>query len=645
MSSLLARRRRLRVACVVAVFGFASIAQAATATHGRLAPTRRAHARAATTASRASSVPDPVLLGDQNVESTRGGGNGTSEAFGWIASVSGTATDITVYLESTDGARVGLYADDGSSRPGLRLDRATVYSNNAGWVRISLAGGAKVVSGQRYWIAIAARNRTASIVYLDGGNHGPGFDYGGSGLSNPYSIRGHYAADPVSAYVDGIADSGGATLPPVNTGRPTVSGTAQQGGVLTGSPGTWTNSPTSFAYQWRRCDPSGANCSELGGATSSSYTMQASDVGSTLQLQVTASNSGGSASGTSLPTAVVAGPTGTGGSQTLHCFHSPGACGFPDPAYGNVGVPAGTTLTPSGPITVSTPGAIISGLDISTDSAPGIRIQADNVTVKNTRITLAGGGCGTQSTCGSALIRIDGQNDTISHVELATASGITSEFAIHNASGDAVAIDHVYSHGPDSLLEDWANHATVSDSYSRISLRIANDHLENVYCSGGQTLTLNHNTLEDQAGQVASAVFCNTSLNGSLGAPCTAHLTLTNNLLVGGGYALYECGNASNSDSGSGASLVFTGNDLARCTSPPVIQNGDGGWSCNGSTVTAAGYDATLPGASGDANGFFPWGGHYGVESYTYCGSANTTWSGNYWDDNGGAVACSLHGT
>src|SRR4029079_2785868 len=44
---------------------------------------------------------------------------------------------------------------------------------------------------------------------------------------------------------------------------------------------------------------------------------------------------------------------------------SPGSCGHPDPAAGNVGVPAGTTLTPSGSINVTTAGTVIDGKDVT----------------------------------------------------------------------------------------------------------------------------------------------------------------------------------------------------------------------------------------------------------------------------------------
>jgi len=92
---------------------------------------------------------------------------------------------------------------------------------------------------------------------------------------------------------------------PTNTALPTISGAAAAGQTLSASTGTWTGNPTSFAYQWQRCDPSGASCADIAGASTSTYTVAAGDAGSTLRVAVTATNSAGSATAVSPPTAAV----------------------------------------------------------------------------------------------------------------------------------------------------------------------------------------------------------------------------------------------------------------------------------------------------------------------------------------------------
>ena len=94
---------------------------------------------------------------------------------------------------------------------------------------------------------------------------------------------------------------------PSNTRLPSISGKAQDGQLLTAHNGSWTGSPTSFAYQWQSCGRAGANCVAIAGATSKQYTVSTNDVGHTLRVAVTAANPDGSGSATSRQTGVVSG--------------------------------------------------------------------------------------------------------------------------------------------------------------------------------------------------------------------------------------------------------------------------------------------------------------------------------------------------
>ncbi|MCW3031279.1 MAG: conserved secreted protein, partial [Solirubrobacterales bacterium] len=99
---------------------------------------------------------------------------------------------------------------------------------------------------------------------------------------------------------------------PVNTAVPTITGTAQQGQTLTEHHGAWTNEPTGYAYRWLQCDSSGNNCKEISSAAGQTYVARAEDVGHTIRVQETASNSfGPSSAASSSATAAVTPPAPT----------------------------------------------------------------------------------------------------------------------------------------------------------------------------------------------------------------------------------------------------------------------------------------------------------------------------------------------
>jgi len=102
-----------------------------------------------------------------------------------------------------------------------------------------------------------------------------------------------------------VIAAGASAAAPQNTAAPTVNGNAKEGSTLTAADGTWSNSPTSFSYQWQRCASDGTGCGDLAAGTSKTYVLVAGDVGRTVRVVVTASNADGKASATSAATDVV----------------------------------------------------------------------------------------------------------------------------------------------------------------------------------------------------------------------------------------------------------------------------------------------------------------------------------------------------
>lgn len=133
---------------------------------------------------------------------------------------------------------------------------------------------------------------------------------------------------------------GGAATTPINTVAPAISGTTTQGSTVTCSQGTWLNTPTSYAYQWKR------NGVTIAGATSSSYLLAVADVGQSVLCTVTATNAVGS---------------GTADSNTITPTSSAtlGTLAFSATTF-TIGTPS------SGTITGATPGSTIAATGLPT---------------------------------------------------------------------------------------------------------------------------------------------------------------------------------------------------------------------------------------------------------------------------------------
>ncbi len=104
------------------------------------------------------------------------------------------------------------------------------------------------------------------------------------------------ATVPRASVTVSIVDEAGAWTPN-NTVLPTLSGTPRGGQTLTADPGSWVGAPTSFQYAWLRCNAAGALCGTVDGATGPTYALGPVDGGSTMRVEVFATN----LLGTSLP--------------------------------------------------------------------------------------------------------------------------------------------------------------------------------------------------------------------------------------------------------------------------------------------------------------------------------------------------------
>ena len=165
--------------------------------------------------------------------------------------------------------------------------RPTIYSSPTFWRRAMRDASTFAAVGSQLWIAhwrvasprVPAANWDASgwtFWQWTNCSHVPGI----RGCVDGDRYRGARVASALMA------------PPPVAIDAPTLAGVPETGQVLSTSTGTWQADPApTLSYQWQRCtDTTAATCSAIAKAVTSTYTVSADDVGSTLRVVVTATS-------------------------------------------------------------------------------------------------------------------------------------------------------------------------------------------------------------------------------------------------------------------------------------------------------------------------------------------------------------------
>jgi hypothetical protein len=308
---------------------------------------------------------------------------------------------------------------------------------------------------------------------------------------------------------------------------------------------------------------------------------------------------GGGPPSTAAPATTTPPPSASGMSD---CFASPGSCGFPDPAQGNVGVPPGTALKRSSGLNITTPGAVVSKLDITGK----VTIDAPGVTIEDSRVTW--------SSRTDAAIQVNAVNARIANTTITgEGSGKNSlEHAIYSRSSTTVG-DHL---DMENCAECWTGSGILLDSYARVNSNRPGEHLEAVYYGGGDaSLIISHDTLLNPSVQTA-VIFVSSDFGD------VRKVSITDNLLAGGGAVIWGGTQCSTGTCGQVLGpVVVTGNRIARCLGAPVHDPASGGTACQ-----------TGP----DSHGYWPDGGY--LFPVTRFRQSVSTWADNVWDDNGATV-------
>ena len=512
------------------------------------------------------------LLGNKAVE-PRVDGNlvGTVEAFAFRARRSGAATSINVYLDARNRATT-LFAGLYSSRyghPRSLLTSGLRRSSRAGaWNPIAV-GSTALRSGQTYWLAILGRG--GAIHFRD--RNARSCTGERSSKRKSRSLPRRWPAGPnshvclISAYVKGTpprnnatgasgggttGSTGGGSLP-VDTVQPYFtpsvasntdgtcrSGCAIQGQTLSVTQGSWSNSPASYSYQWQDCTtiagtdtgvavqsggasnvmtpPTTASCSNISGATSSSYTIGASDVGHALAVNVTATNARGSSStvttgscstglmtttwsrstdldnpiastyfnngqpGCSPISAVVgAGQYGTSTSGEHFCTNAPTTCGFAD--MSNAGVPQGAVLyaVPGTCTSPSGPGAGCAATGSGWSYSGGQITMSSNSVLQNVSFA-AGVNANNSVVFASGASNVTIQDNDLSdgcNCQFQTAGGVITLAT----TGTNITIRNNDIHGVDVVTAGHGCNAGIFGGASQTNVQITNNNI--YWCATG----------------------------------------------------------------------------------------------------------------------------------------------------------------
>lgn len=161
-----------------------------------------------------------------------------------------------------------------------------------------ISGGTGGVGGGGNGTKAISSGGVAAITSTGSGGGGSGYDDispGAGDVQNP----------PGGAGASGVVLIRFIPSAPTISSSASISGTTTYGQNVSSGTGTWNYGPTSYAYQWSRSASVGGSYTAIPGATSSTYTLAAADVGQFLKVAVTATNVVGSTTDTSSATAAI----------------------------------------------------------------------------------------------------------------------------------------------------------------------------------------------------------------------------------------------------------------------------------------------------------------------------------------------------
>jgi hypothetical protein len=153
-----------------------------------------------------------------------------------------------------------------------------------------------------------ATDKTYTTTVADVGDSISGYVQAFNGIFPSYASQMYLAGDTFTII----------EKTPVNTVAPQIVGAPYVGETLNSTAGAWNGHDPTYTREWLECGSDGLDCQPLApDQTGSTYTITPADLGSTLELQVTATQADPSQNrvgqATSAPTAVITNPPAGGG--------------------------------------------------------------------------------------------------------------------------------------------------------------------------------------------------------------------------------------------------------------------------------------------------------------------------------------------
>jgi hypothetical protein len=146
-----------------------------------------------------------ILLGDTTVEAAHDSSpTGEPEAFAATGLVTGTATHLSIYLDTGNQSSkvvVGIYTDN-AGKPGTLLAQGTISVTTAAAWNTATIPATTITAGQKYWIALLSPPTKGTIRYRDasGGDAQTYPSTRRTTMPSPWSTAAHWPSHNLSAY-------------------------------------------------------------------------------------------------------------------------------------------------------------------------------------------------------------------------------------------------------------------------------------------------------------------------------------------------------------------------------------------------------------------------------------------------------------